>query len=214
MATGPADHAADLHAIIEAIAGGPVDIFASSGGAINGLALAAVSPDDVRTLVAHEPPIAGSLPDADRALAAVRAVHETYERAGWGAGMAHFIAITGHRGEFTNEVVAQPAPDPQMFGMPTDDDGTRTDPLLGPSMLAMVSFQPDWEALRAGTARVVAAAGSTSEGTMAYRGAHVVADEMGSQVVVFPGGHGGFQNSEWEANDVDAFAANLRQILA
>ena len=53
----PEDHADDLHGIIGAI-GGPVDLFASSGGAVNALALVAKHPADVRTLVAHEPPLA------------------------------------------------------------------------------------------------------------------------------------------------------------
>ena len=33
-------------------------------------------------------------------------------------------------GEFTDAYFAQPAPDPAMFGMPTEDDGGREDPLL------------------------------------------------------------------------------------
>ena len=45
------EHADDVHRVIEAV-GGPVDLFASSGGAINALALVAQHPEDVRTLVA------------------------------------------------------------------------------------------------------------------------------------------------------------------
>src|SRR4030095_10017872 len=122
----------DLHRLIGAI-GGPVDLFGSSGGAITGLALVAAHPEDVRTLVAHEPPLAAILPDREHALAGARAVHETYERRGFGAGMAHFIAFVSHGGPFTADVVNQPPPDPAMFGLPADDDGARTDPLLGPA---------------------------------------------------------------------------------
>src|SRR5262245_18012121 len=71
----------DIHAVIEAVieaAGlGPVDVFASSGGAVNTLALVARYPDDVRTLVAHEPPLASILPYREAAIAACRAVHDT-----------------------------------------------------------------------------------------------------------------------------------------
>ena len=66
----PTVHADDLHRIIEALGGGPVDLFASSGGAVNALALVAKHPEDVRTLVAHEPPLASLLPDREAALAA------------------------------------------------------------------------------------------------------------------------------------------------
>src|ERR687886_952315 len=59
----PEVHADDLHRLIQAIGGGPVDLFASSGGAVNALALVSKHPEDVRTLVAHEPPLASILPD-------------------------------------------------------------------------------------------------------------------------------------------------------
>jgi pimeloyl-ACP methyl ester carboxylesterase len=74
----PDEHADDLHRLISALDAGPVDIFASSGGAVNALVLVAKHPEQVRTLVAHEPPAATALPDRDAALAATRAVHETY----------------------------------------------------------------------------------------------------------------------------------------
>ena len=90
----PEDHADDLHRIITALDDGPVDLFASSGGAVNALALVARHPEQVRTLVAHEPPLASLLPDREAALAACRAIHDTYRRRGWGAGMAHFIATS------------------------------------------------------------------------------------------------------------------------
>src|SRR4029079_15299818 len=38
----------DVHAVIEAIGGGPVDMFASSGGAVVSLALVAKYPNDLR----------------------------------------------------------------------------------------------------------------------------------------------------------------------
>src|ERR671936_1580146 len=86
----PEEHADDIHRIIASLGRGPVDLFASSGGAVNALALVAHHPQDVRTLVAHEPPIASILPDREHALAANRAVQETYKRKGFGSGMAHF----------------------------------------------------------------------------------------------------------------------------
>src|SRR3954467_11766558 len=78
----PEVHAADVRAVIEAVGGEPVDVFASSGGAVNALALVASHPKLVRTLVAHEPPSVSVLPDAAEALAACRAVHQTYLQRG------------------------------------------------------------------------------------------------------------------------------------
>jgi pimeloyl-ACP methyl ester carboxylesterase len=210
----PEDNADDLHRLIEAIGGGPVDLFASSGGAVNALALVAQHPDDVRTLVAHEPPLGAILPDREHALGACAAIHETYQRRGWGAGMAHFIAIVSHRGPFTAEVVTQPAPDPAMFGMPTEDDGSRTDPMLGKSIMTLTHYEPDWDALRAASTRIVLAAGVGSEGEMANRGAHAAAECLGTDPVIFPSDHGGFLGGEYgQTGEPEAFAAKLREML-
>ena len=211
----PDVHADDLHRIIGAVGGGPVDLFASSGGAVNALALVSKYPADVRTLVAHEPPLASILPDREHALAAARAIHDTYERRGFGAGMAHFIAVVSHRGPFTAEIAAQPAPDPAAFGLPTDDDGSRTDPLLGNGVLTTTRYEPDFDALRRAPTRIVVAAGEESNGEMANRGAYAVAERLGTSVEVFPSHHGGFLGGEYGwAGKPDEFASRLREVLA
>jgi pimeloyl-ACP methyl ester carboxylesterase len=204
----------DIHAVIEAAGLGPVDVFASSGGAVNALALVAKYPADVRTLVAHEPPLASILPDREAAIAACRAVHDTYMQRGFGAGMAHFIAAVSYMGPFTMEFAAQPGPDPAMFGMPADDDGDRSDPMLSQSLLYLVTYEPDFDALRAAPTRIVPAAGH-DEGTMANRGAYAVAERLGTEAAVFPSGHGGFLGGEYgQTGEPDAFAAKLREVLA
>jgi pimeloyl-ACP methyl ester carboxylesterase len=210
----PDVHADDLHRLIQAI-GGPVDLFASSGGAVNALALVSRHPEDVRTLVAHEPPLAAILPDREHALAVTRAVHETYQRSGFGAGMAHFIAVVSHQGPFTAETAGQPAPDPAMFGLPTEDDGSRTDVLLGQNIVTCTHYQPDFDALRSASTRIVMAAGEESEGEMANRGAVAVAERLGTKPVSFPSHHGGFLGGEYgQAGEPDAFAAKLHEVLA
>jgi pimeloyl-ACP methyl ester carboxylesterase len=151
----PDVHADDLHRLIQANGGGPVDLFATSGGAVHALELASKHPKDVRTLIAHEPPIASILDDREHALTACRAVYDTYQQRGWGAGMAHFFTILGHHGPITADLANQPAPDPSMFGMPTEDDGSRTDPMLGESIITTTHYEPDFEALRAGSTRIV-----------------------------------------------------------
>src|SRR5580692_3330822 len=92
------EQADDLHRLIMTLDTGPVDIFASSGGAVNGLALVAGHPEQVRTLVAHEPPTVQGLPDREEALATCLAIRETYHRAGYGTAMAKFIALASHDG--------------------------------------------------------------------------------------------------------------------
>jgi pimeloyl-ACP methyl ester carboxylesterase len=211
----PDQHADDLHRAIGAIGGGPVDVFASSGGAVNALALVARHPGDVRKLVAHEPPLAGILPDRDGALAAARDVHETYLRGAMGAGMAKFIALVMYKGEISPLYVDQPAPDPAMFGLPSTDDGSRTDALLAQNMISCTHYEPDFDALRAAPTRIVLAAGVESDGELAHRGAEAAAARLGTTPVSFPSGHGGFLGGEYgQTGEPEAFAARLREVLA
>ena len=212
----PEVQADDVHRIIEAVGGGPVDLFGSSGGAIVTLALIAKYPDDVRTAVAHEPPLAAIVPDRDHAVAATRAINATYHRSGGGAAMAHFIQVVSHAGPFTAETAAAPPPDPAMFGMPADDDGIRTDLMLEHNMLYLTTFEPDFEAIKRAPTRLVLAAGEESEGILASRGAYAAAEHLGSPVAIFPGGHGGFMGGEYgqEPGKPAEFAAKLREVLA
>jgi pimeloyl-ACP methyl ester carboxylesterase len=211
----PDEHADDLHRLIAALDSGPVDVFASSGGAVNAMVLVARHPEQVRTLVAHEPPAAQVLPDREQALAACEDIHQTYERSGMGPAMAKFIALVGHKGPVPADFADQPAPNPADFGLPTDDDGSRNDVLLGQNIVSCTHYQHDFAALRAASTRVVVAAGSASAGEMACRAAVAVAERLGTTAWSFPGDHGGFLGGEYGmTGDPDAFAATLRQVLA
>jgi pimeloyl-ACP methyl ester carboxylesterase len=210
----PEQHADDLHRVISAVGAGPVDLFATSGGAVNALALVAHHPEDVRTLVAHEPPLPQLLPDGEAALAATEDIHETYQRSGFGPAMAKFIAIVSLKGPIPSDFASTPV-DPAMFGLPATDDGSRNDPLLGHNMISSTHYQPDFDALRAASTRIVVAAGVESEGTMPNRGAHAVAEKLGTTPVAFPSDHGGFLGGEYgQTGEPDAFAGKLREVLA
>jgi pimeloyl-ACP methyl ester carboxylesterase len=211
----PDQHADDLHRIIEAV-GGPVDLFASSGGATNALVLVSKHPEDVRILVAHEPPIATVLPDSENAKAAARAVHETYKRSGFNAGMAHFIAVVSHEGAFPEDYATQPAPDPAMFGMPAEDDGSRNDVLMAQNIITGTHYELDFDALRKASTNIVMALGVESQQILSGRGAKAVAERLGTEPVIFPSGHGGFLGGEYDQppGEPEAFAAKLREVLA
>jgi pimeloyl-ACP methyl ester carboxylesterase len=210
----PTVQAEDVHAVIEALGAGPVEMFASSGGAVTAFALVAAYPDDVTTLVAHEPPLIQVLPDAAAAERARTGFRDAYEAKGWGAGMATFIAMTSWRGEFTDEYFAQPAADPTQFGMPTEDDGSRDDPLLSDRSSAITSYRPDVDALAAAPTRVVMAVGEESMGTFTGRATVATAELLGQQATVFPSHHGGFLGGEFGyAGQPEAFARKLREAL-
>jgi pimeloyl-ACP methyl ester carboxylesterase len=210
----PEEHADALRRLIDELDAGPVDIFASSGGAVNAFVLVGRHPEMVRTLVAHEPPLATVLPDRKEAMAATEDIHQTYQRDGIGAAMAKFMAITSLRGPIPADFSDQ-TPNPADIGLPTEDDGSRDDPMMGPHMIHVTHHEPDFDSLRKASTRVVVAAGAESEATFTYRAALAVADRLGTDAVIFPSHHGGFLGGEFgHRGEPDAFAAALRQVLA
>ena len=211
----PEVQADDVHAIIEEFGGGPVDLFASSGAAVVTLALIAKYPNDLRTAVAHEPPLASLVPDREHALAANKAINDAYMAGGFGAGMAKFMQVVMHQGPFTAEDVAAPAPDPAMFGMSSEDDGNRNDLMLGHSVRWLTTYEPDFDAIRAAPTRLIIAVGADSHGELAQRGGEEVAKRLGTEPTPFPGDHGGFLGGEYgQTGQPDAFGAKLREVLS
>lgn len=209
--SNPKVQAQDLHALVAELGSGPVDVFASSGGAVTGLAWVSAFPEDVHVLVAHEPPLIMALPDADAAVRAWDRVRGAYDERGAGAGMAAFIAFTMWHGEFTDAYFEQPVPDPAAFGMPATDDGSRDDPLLSDRARSVVMYELDPAAVHS---RVVMGVGEESSGVFTGRTTAAVASLLGVEPVVFPGGHGGFAAEEgpWPGQ-ATAFAQKLNEVL-
>ena len=206
-------HGEDMHRVVEDSALGPVDVFGSSGGGAFALHWVVTFPGDVATLVSHEPPLSTILEDAVMAARVNDDIIATYQRDGYGPALAKFIALVMHSGPLPDDYLDRPAPDPAVFGLPTEDDGSRDDPLLSRN-LAIPPFVPDLDALRASTVRIVPAIGAEGEGTLARRGGEALARELGVEPVVFPGDHGGFTVSPMGPNnDPAAFAGILREVL-
>ncbi|MET8725985.1 alpha/beta hydrolase [Streptomyces parvus] len=210
----PETLADDVRAVITKLGAGPVEMFASSGGAVTALALVARHPGDVTTLVAHEPPLITITPDGPAAVRARAGVRDAYEKRGWGAGMAAFVAMTSWEGEFTDAYFALPAPDPAAFGMPAEDDGSRDDPLLSDRSWAVSDHRPDVDAINAAPTRVVIAVGEESRTVQTGRTSDAAAELLGQRATVFPSHHGGFLDGEFGyPGKPDEFAARLREVL-
>jgi pimeloyl-ACP methyl ester carboxylesterase len=209
----PELHASDLHRVIEALGVGPVDCFGSSGGAVNVLRMVEDHPGDVRRVVAHEPPTAALLPDREALLAALKDLKATYEAAGNGPAMSKFIKLVMFSGEVTQAYLAEPAPDPADFGMSSEDDGSRDNPLMR-NIPTCNEYTPDVAKLQALGDRLTIAVGAESAEQMAARGGRSVADAVGVPVTVFPSDHGGFLGGEYgQHGEPEAFAAKLRSVL-
>jgi pimeloyl-ACP methyl ester carboxylesterase len=212
-------HADDLHALVENLGVGPVDMFGTSGGATNALVNATRHPDDVRVLVAHEPPVAAALPDLAGIAQATSDIVATYDDSGEGPAMARFIRLVMHLGPVDDAYLAAPPPDPAMFGLPTEDDGGRGNPLIGNLRGGGVEHPLDLEALRQVAPRVLVAVGEESggpqDGGLAARAGYAVAAALGLEPVVLPGGHDGFLGGEHgRTGRPDEFGAALRSVLA
>ena len=194
----------DAHRLLTATAKEPAFVFASSGGATIALELAARHPEQVRTLVAHEPPSAVLQPDPARARAEMTEIVETYRSAGIGPTMQKFMAHTRIR----------QAPPPPPPGEPTPEmrEGMaqmqrNMDFWFRHYFQAIADYEPDFDALKSGSTRIVPGVGDTSRGELAHEGGLALARRLGTQAVVFPGAHGGFDT------DAPDFAVRLREVL-
>ena len=185
----PEQQADDVHRLLSVLGGAPAYVFGSSGGAVVGLALVTAHPGQVRTLVAHEPPVVELLPDSTQLRAQIQDIYHTYRADGADKAMAKFMTHAGLGEAFGQEADAprwEPSPE-QMARM-----RATTEVFLAHLIRPTTRYQPDIEALRAAPMRIVVAAGATSKGQLANRSALALADRLGTSVVEFPGDHGGF----------------------
>jgi hypothetical protein len=98
--------------------------------------------------------------------------------------------------------------------MPTEDDGSRGDPLLSDSAWAVSSYHPDVDKLAAAPTRIVIAVGEESGNAFTGRTSVATAQLLGQQATVFPSHHGGFLGGDsGYAGQPEAFARRLREVL-
>lgn len=194
----------DVHEIIAAVGGGPADVFGSSGGACSGLALVSRHPEDVRTLVAHEPPITCFLPDAAAADAANDDIVETYLRDGTAAAYGKFLASAGFDSPGGGD--GEQAGPPQM--PPPNPAQERNDRHFFLNLVRPTTrYRPDVDALKAAPTRVVVGVGADSGEQLPARTARATAAAIDAPVVEFPGDHAGFLSRH------EPFLAKLREVL-
>jgi pimeloyl-ACP methyl ester carboxylesterase len=188
----------DVRRVIEAVGDEPAYVFGSSGGAVTGLALVANYPSLVQTLVAHEPPLALLLPEAEEARAGVHEIYDTYRDNGDRAAWQRFSTFTGMG--LQREEPASPPPSAEAV--------SANERFFRHGLLPIALYQPDLSALQGGRVRIVVAGGTTSKGQFPQRTAAALAERLGTPLIDFPGGHAGF------ASDAEEFAGVLRRALA
>jgi clorobiocin/coumermycin A biosynthesis protein CloN7/CouN7 len=201
----PEQQADDVHRLLSAVGGEPAHVFGSSGGAVVGLALVTAHPSQVRTLVAHEPPVIELLPDSAQQRAQIADVYDTYRSDGADRAMQKFMVHAG-LGDAPGQEADAPRwePSPEQVARMRATTTHFLEHLIRPT----TDYRPDIEALRTAPTRIVVAAGASSKGQLPNRAAVALADRLGTTVVDFPGDHTGFAAAPQQCGRV------LRQVLA
>jgi acetyltransferase/esterase len=194
----------DAHRLLSHLTEEPAYVLGSSSGAIVALDLVTRHPEQVRTVVAHEPPAVTLLPDAGEHLAFFDEVHDTFRRHGTESAMRTFAAGVG--------LDDPPEPPPQAdLPAPMAEMMSRIranfDFFLEHEMRQYPRFVPDVAALKTVSTLVVLAGGCDSREHVPYRPNVVLAERLGHEVVDFPGGHVGYVTHSAD------FAAKLNEVL-
>jgi pimeloyl-ACP methyl ester carboxylesterase len=196
----------DVVALIDALVGvdAKAHVFGSSSGAIVALHLLATHPDRVATLVAHEPPLIGLLPDADTWRAFFAEVHATYRRDGQDAASAQFAAGTGS----AQANLPDPAQLPPHVREMLERMRVNQRFFFEHELRQYPPRTPDLDAIAArGAVPLVLAGGRESTEFVASRPNRAIASRLGLDVVEFPGDHIGYVMRPAE------FAPALAQVL-
>ncbi len=192
--------AEDLSQLLNHLNLGPVAVFGSSGGAVSALALAQAHPDQVHTVVAHEPPLEELLEDRAELRDVTEDIVATYLSGDVGGAWGKFLASANimlsdeDMAQWASEPTPQAAADELFFFAHT----------LRPSTY----WLPDVAVLRAGGTRVIVGLGEESTGQTCERTSNTLATSLGISPISFPGDHIGFTTHP------DSFADRLTTLFS
>jgi pimeloyl-ACP methyl ester carboxylesterase len=196
----PETRADDLSRLIHHLDAGPAAVMGSSGGAVTALALVQAHPEQVHTVIAHEPPLAELLDDRDD----VRAQTADY--------VATYLAgdVVGAWTKFFDQAgIGIPADVvEQMFGGERDPQDVADEHFwFAHELRGSAQWLPGVALLRDSPARIVIGVGADSTGQICDRTSAALAALLGVERTTFPGDHIGF------VDHPGPFAARLRDVL-
>jgi pimeloyl-ACP methyl ester carboxylesterase len=196
----PQLRAADLSRLMTHLDAGPAAVLGSSGGAVTALALTQTRPDQVHTVIAHEPPLDELLEDCDHLHAQTDDIIATYLGGYVTGAWAKFMAQAG--------ITLPEGALEQAFGGERDpQDVSDEHRWFAHELRSTTHWRPDLAALRSTSARIVVGIGTDSADQECDRTSRALAAALGIQPTMFPGGHTGF------TEDATAFATRLREVL-
>lgn len=196
----PEMRADDLSRLLMHLDAGPAAVFGSSGGAVSALALAQNAPEQVHTVIAHEPPLDELLDDRERLRAETDDMIATYLAGDVRGAWAKFLTTANiHLPDEVFEAIAGGRCDPQEAA----DEHFQFAHMLRPT----TRWLPDIAALRSAPTRIVVGIGQESTGQLCDRTSRALAAALGIDPTFFPGDHIGF------TADPELFATRLRAVL-
>lgn len=190
-------HTDDAHILLSALTDRPALVFGSSAGALVGLDLALRYPEQVKALVAHEPPVEGVLVEFDRSQ------DEIFEALRQGGAPAAMAKLAGHIGVSYNDLepgVVIPPPDPR-------EAAARMQAFMRYTFPAVHRYRLDVDALTHSLVRLILATGSEGPDTPVRSCSYALAARLGKKVVRFPSNHAGY------ISHPKAFATKLDEVF-
>ncbi len=176
----PELRADDLSRLLTHLNAGPAAAFGSSGGAVTVLALAQSHPEQVQTVIAHEPPLEQLLDDRDAHRAAMEDIIATYRTDGSAAAWGKFMAAANITMP-DDDGPAGPMPEP---GERDPQDIADEQHFFLHELRDTTLWQPDVEALRASGRRIVIGIGEASGGEICDDTSRALAAETGHRTDV------------------------------
>lgn len=177
----------DLHLLLRNVTDQPVYIFSSGSGAIVGLHFLTRYPNQVKKLIAHEPPLIPLLTNSRDLLAVLDDIHHTYQQQGEYTAMRQYNQQAG--------ILTKPAP-PRTLPAKEAATNARTNGniafFLTNEMRQYPRRVPDLKQLTALSSKIVLAGGAESADMFTYRPNVALARALNKHVVDFPGDHIGY----------------------
>lgn len=192
-------HSEDAHRLLVKLTGKPAYVFGSSSGAVIGLDLCVRHPGQVRAMIPHEPVLLQLL--SGNELEQAEQFMENLKQ--------------NHRSEVM-KLLSNSETDAIK---PAQSKAVLAERLLGNSTYfteheipGILHYKLDLgalkTALKSASMRIVPAGGKASREFFPYRCAVVLAERLGTEMVEFPGNHGGYNTSDQE------FALRLHDVIA
>lgn len=192
-------HSDDAHRLLAKLTDEPAYVFGSSSGAVIGLDLCIRHPGQVRVLIPHEPVLLQLLHGAEheQAMQFMEDLKKNHR--------SEIVKLLSSLGmDISNPEQSKDVKIERLFSNSTY--------FVEYEIPGILNYSLDIDSLKAAqkslSMQVLPAGGSASRGFFAYRCAVVLTEQLGTEIVEFPGHHGGYNTMQHKE-----FAERLHDVL-